>query len=109
MGSYLPPTQCDDAYTPKATLGPNFACDHATIVVGASSDDVNQCFFQVALGRVGDYRWTLEREFVAIPETFTIKGIVGIRFRNKTPGQVATVAANLVGPDDPDFGAGTPL
>lgn len=109
MASYLPPTLCADQYTPLLTLGPSFSCDHASVTVGASSDDTNEVYFQVALGRPGDWQWTLEREFVAIPETFSVKGIVGIRFRNKVAGQPATVACNLLGPTDPDFGPGTPL
>ena len=109
MASYLPPTACGDGYTQAVTVGPNFTCDHATIVVGATIDDTNECYFQVALGKLGDWEWTLEREFVAIPETFEIKGIIGVRFRNKVAGQIATVACNLLGPDDPDFGPGTPL
>lgn len=109
MASYLPPTQCADGYTDAATIGPNFACDHASVTVGSSSEDTNEVYFQIAQGTLGDWAWSLEREFAAIPETFTVRGIVGIRFRNKVAGQVATVACNLLGPKDPDFGPGTPL
>lgn len=110
MASYLAPTECADVYTGALTLGPNFACDHATITVGASSDDVNEVYFQLAYGRgPGEWEWTLTQEFVAVPESFTIRGIIGIRFRNRVAGAVATVAANLLGPNDPDFGPGTPL
>lgn len=109
MGSYLAPTQCSDAYTAAATVGPNFACDHANVTVGANEDDTSACLFQVGIGHPGDWEWTLEREFTALPETFTVKGIIAIRFRNRLPGVVATVACNLLGPEDPDFGAAAPL
>lgn len=110
MATYLPPTACQDVYTAALTVGPNFACDHATVTVGAGTEDQNECYFQVAYGKgPGDYEWIEDREFVAIPETFTVRGIFGIRFRNRVAGQVATVACNLLGPGDPDFGPGTPL
>lgn len=109
MASFLPPTACGDEYTEAATLGPNFTCNHASVTVGADLEDTNACFFQVGLGHPGDWEWTLEREFVALPETFVVKGIIAIRFRNRIAGAVATVAANLLGPSDPDFGAGVPL
>ena len=106
---YLPPTACSDEYSDELTLGPSFSCDHANIAVGADVSDVNACLYQVAQGRVGDWRWTDEREFAAIPQTFRIGGgVVGVRFRNKTPGETATVQAYLLGPKDPDIQPGTP-
>lgn len=106
---YLPPTACSDQYTDALTVGPSFACDHANIAVGANVSDVNAVLYQVAVGKVGDWRWTDEREFTAIPQTFKIGGdVVGVRFRNKTAGQVATVQCYLLGPKDPDIQPGTP-
>lgn len=109
MASYMPPTLCGDQYTAAATIGPNFSCDHATITVGADAADTAAVLFQIAFGKVGDWEWTVDREFTAIPETFRIGNVIGLRFRNKVAGDVATVSVNLLGPYDSDFGPGTPL
>ncbi len=109
MGSYLAPTPCADEYTAALTLGPSFACDHASVTVGANATDTHAALYQLALGTPGDWRWIDEREFTAVPETITIGNIIGVRFRNKVAGQVATVEAFLLGPTDPDVSAGTPL
>lgn len=106
---YLPPTLCADAYTDALTLGPRFQADHANIQVGADISDTNGVLYQVAQGRPGDWRWIDEREFAAVPQTFKIANIVGVRFRNKVAGQQATVQSFLLGPKDPDVQPGTPF
>lgn len=106
---YLAPTLCADEYTDALTLGPRFQADHANIQVGRDTSDTNAILYQVAQGKPGDWVWTDEREFSAMPQTFKIGRVIGVRFRNKVAGQIATVACNLLGPDDPDFGPGTPL
>lgn len=106
---YLAPTACADEYTDALTLGPSFSCDHASIVVGAAPGDANAVLYQVARGKPGDWHWTLEREFTAIPQVFRVGGIVGIRFRNAVAGQAATVECYLIGPRDPDIQPGAPF
>lgn len=109
MATYLQPTLCDDDYTAALTLGPSFACDHASVSVGANATDTHAALYQVAVGKPGDWRWMDEREFTALPETFAVGNVIGIRFRNKTAGQPATVECYLLGPSDPDVSPGTPL
>jgi len=99
----LGPVLCADEYTEALTLGPNFACDHASISVGANAGDTAGVLYQLAQGVPGDWRWTDEREFTAIPQAFGIGRIVGIRFRNKVAGKAATVQVFLMGRHDPDI------
>lgn len=106
---YLPPTLCADQYTDALTLGPRFQADHVTVAVGASANDTASVLYQVATGEPGDYQWSLEREFTALPQAFRIAGVVGIRFRNKVAGTPATVTCFLLGPKDPDIQPGTPF
>lgn len=99
----LGPVLCADEYTPELTLGPNFACDHVSFSVGAKASDPAAVLYQVAQGVPGDWRWTDEREFTAIPQATSVGRVIGIRFRNRVAGQAATVQAFLIGRHDPDI------
>lgn len=104
MADYLDNVAAEDVYADALSLGPDFATDTATVTIAN-----NPVLMQFAIGKVGDWRWTEEREYFSIPQSFRIGNIVGIRFRNATPGAVAQVLCTLFGPADPIFEAGTPF
>lgn len=103
-GEYLDGVLASDRYSEALTIGPDFEAERANIVI-----EENDCYMQFATGRVGQWYWNDEREFRAIPQSLLVGRIVGVRFRNYTPGAPAKITANLITPTDPDFISGVPL
>lgn len=101
--AYLDKTNAADGYTDPLTLGPDFRVTKALIVV-----QNNDAFMQFAQGDVGNWHWADEREWRATPQSLLVSNIIGVRFRNAAPGQVAVVTASLLEPDGPDFESGFP-
>lgn len=104
MADYLNNVACADNYTPACTIGPNF--DARTVVITIANNPV---LMQFGIGKLGDWRWTDEREFFAIPQSFQVGKVIGVRFRNANPGNIARVLAVLSGDDDPAFQSGIPF
>lgn len=93
-----------DEYTAACTIGPNF--DARAVVLTIAN---NPALMQFAVGRLGAWRWTDEREYFSIPQSFRVGNVIGVRVRNANPGQIARVLATLGGDDDPDFQSGLPF
>jgi microcystin-dependent protein len=104
VADFLNNIACGDTYTPAAAVGPYYGAKQAVITVAN-----NAAYFQVAVGSYGSWRWMDEREYFSIAQSFKIGRIIGLRFRNATPGQVARVLVTLSGDDDPEFDSGTPF
>lgn len=104
MADYINNVPAADQYTAVCTIGPDFAAKTAVITVAN-----NPVLMQFAVGKYGDWRWTDEREFFSIPQSFRVGNIIGVKFRNANPGQVARILAVLSGQDDPDFQSGIPF
>jgi hypothetical protein len=104
MADYINNVAAGDAYTDDCTLGPDFTTNAAVITVAN-----NAVLMQFAIGKVGDWRWTDEREFFSIPQSFRVADIIGVKFRNANPGQTARILAVLSGVGDPDFQSGIPF
>jgi hypothetical protein len=93
-----------DTYDPALTLGPFFDARNAVVTVAN-----NPALMQFAVGELGRWRWTDEREFLSIPQSFKVSKVVGIRFRNANPGVAARILAVLAGDDDVQIDSGTPF
>lgn len=104
MADYINNVSAQDEYAAALTLGPTFTAKSAIITVAN-----NPALMQFAIGRIGDWRWTDEREFFSIPQSFRVGNIVGIRFRNAVAGDPAQILCTLYGDADPVFEAGTPF
>lgn len=104
MADYINNVACGDNYTPALTIGPNY--DGKSCVITVANNPV---LMQFALGKLGEWRWTDEREFFTIPQSFQVGNVIGVRFRNANAGQVARVLAVLAGDDDPLFQSGMPF
>lgn len=104
MADYLNNVAAGDQYTPACTLGPNYEAKYCVVTIAN-----NSALMQFLIGKAGSYRWTDEREFQSIPQSFRVGGVIGIRVRNAVPGSVARVLAVLAGDDDPDFQSGVPF
>lgn len=104
MADYINNIAAGDSYTAACTLGPSYDAKYAVITIAN-----NPALMQFAIGHPGNWRWTDEREFQSIPQSFRVGNIVGVRIRNATPGQVARVMVVLAGDDDPDFASGMPF
>lgn len=112
MAEYLNHVVVLDEYDDSTTVGPDVTCDHITITVDSEDADLGAggqaILFQLAQGKQGSVRWLDEREFYSEPQSFRVGNVIGFRCRNAKPGQKAIIDATLCGPDDPDFGSGTP-
>lgn len=105
MADYINNVAAADGYTTACTLGPDFQAKVAVITVAN-----NPALLQFAVGRLGSWHWTDEREFFSIPQSFKVGNIIGVRFRNAVAGQVARILATLSGgDDDPVFESGLPF
>jgi hypothetical protein len=104
VADYINNVAAGDKYTDACTLGPDFAMRSAVITIAN-----NPALMQFAVGALGNWHWTDEREFFSIPQSFKVGGVIGLKVRNANPGQVARVLAVLSGPDDVDFEAGLPF
>lgn len=104
MADYINNVAAGDQYTPACSLGPDYAAKYAVITIAN-----NPALMQFAIGVPGNWRWTDEREFQSIPQSFRVGGVIGLRVRNASPGNVARVLAVLAGDDDPDFQSGVPF
>lgn len=104
MADYINNVAAADAYTPALSLGPNFDARTAVITVAN-----NSALMQFAVGKIGDWRWTDEREYFSIPQSFRVGNIIGVRFRNANAGQVARILCTLSGEDDIQFESGLPF
>jgi hypothetical protein len=104
MADYINNVAAGDAYTAACTLGPNFEARDVVITIAN-----NPALMQFAVGKVGDWRWTDEREFFSIPQSFRVSNVIGVKIRNANPGQVARVLVVLSGSDDPGFDSGIPF
>lgn len=105
MADYINNIAAADVYTPDLTLGPNFEATAVVITVAN-----NPVLMQFAVGKYGSWRWTDEREFYSITQSFRVSNVIGVKFRNANPGQIARVLADLAGGvDDPIFESGMPF
>ena len=104
MADYINNVAAADKYTNDLTIGPNFDAHTAVITVAN-----NPALMQFAVGKLGDWRWTDEREYFSIPQSFKVGNVIGVRLRNANPGQVARILATLSGPDDVQFESGLPF
>jgi hypothetical protein len=104
VADYINNVAVADAYTPALILGPDYSARRAVITVAN-----NPVLMQFAIGDVGNWRWTDEREFFSIPQSFRVNKVIGVKFRNANAGQVARVLAVLSGDEDPDFESGVPF
>jgi hypothetical protein len=104
VADYINNVAAGDLYTPECSLGPDFAAKYAVVTIAN-----NPALMQFAKGKIGDWRWTDEREFQSIPQSFRVGNVIGLRVRNASPGNVARVLAVLAGDDDPDFQSGVPF
>jgi hypothetical protein len=105
VADYINNVAAGDQYTPACTIGPNFSCNNVVLTIAN-----NAALMQFAVGAEGNWRWTDEREFLSIPQSFRVGNVVGVRVRNAQAGQVARVLAVLAGGDgDPDFQSGQPF
>ncbi len=104
MADYINNVAAGDNYTDACTIGPNY--DAKTVVITIAN---NSALMQFAVGRVGNWRWTDEREFFSIPQSFKVAGVLGVKIRNANAGQVARVLATLTGDDDIQFESGLPF
>jgi hypothetical protein len=104
VADYINNVAAADKYTEALTLGPNFDAKAVVVTVGN-----NPVLMQFATGKLGAWRWTDEREFFSIPQSFRVGNVVGVKFRNANPGAIARVLAVLAGDDDPDFQSGIPF
>lgn len=104
MADYINNVAAGDQYTDACTLGPTFSATYAVITIANAS-----ALMQFAVGKIGDWRWTDEREYQSIPQSFRVGGIIGVRIRNAQPGVVARVLVVLAGPNDLEFQSGLPF
>lgn len=104
MADYINNVAAGDAYTAACTIGPDFDANFVVLTIAN-----NPALLQFAVGVVGNWRWTDEREFFSIPQSFRVGNVVGVRVRNANAGSVARVLAVLAGGDDPDFQSGMPF
>jgi hypothetical protein len=104
VADYINNVAAGDGYTDACTLGPDFQANEAVLTIAN-----NPALLQFAVGKLGDWRWTDEREFFSIPQSFKVGGIIGVKVRNANPGQVARVLAVLAGPGDVEFESGQPF
>jgi hypothetical protein len=104
MADYINNVAAGDAYTPACTLGPDFQANEAVLTIAN-----NPALLQFAVGELGNWRWTDEREFFSIPQAFKVGGVIGVKVRNANPGQIARVLAVLAGPGDVEFESGVPF
>lgn len=104
MADFINNVAAGDLYTDACTIGPKF--DAKAVVLTIAN---NAALMQFAIGTAGHWRWTDEREYLSIPQSFRVGNVIGVKVRNANAGKVARVLATLAGDDDPDFQAGTPF
>ena len=104
MADYINNVAAGDQYTDACTIGPNYDAKTAVITIAN-----NSALMQFAVGRLGNWRWTDEREFFSIPQSFKVGNVIGVKIRNANAGQVARVLATLSGDDDIEFESGLPF
>lgn len=96
----LDSVSCGDDYTPAATLAYAYGSNGGSFVVSG-----HDAFVQLAYGRLGSEVWMSELH-VSTGAVALQKGIIGVRFRNKTAGSIAVVTAALATANEPPFTLG---
>lgn len=104
MADYINNIAAGDQYTPGCSIGPDFDANFVVVTIAN-----NPALMQFAVGDYGSWRWTDEREFFSIPQSFRVGNVRGVRVRNANPGSVVRVLAVLAGDADPDFQSGMPF
>lgn len=103
MNEAITKVTAQDSYVDALTLGPSFYA----VKVFVHVDTADNAVCQFATGDVGNWSFG-DREYL-VTESLIVKGVIGVRFRNYTPGAPAIVSAYLLTPSDPDFEFAVPL